>query len=98
MAHVACRNVAIVMCTARILRAVRRRPARVPGSRNHFMLDAATFAAWGVDYIKLDWCGQALRTDETDNKKNAAGARDTWRSRGVRAAGGRASIGLIRNL
>ena len=84
MAHVACRNVAIVMCTARILRAVRRRPARVPGSRNHYMLDAATFAAWGVDYIKLDWCGQALRTDETDNKKT----RPARATRGGRGASG----------
>lgn len=28
-----------------------------PGSRGHYGLDALTFAEWGVDYIKLDWCG-----------------------------------------
>jgi alpha-galactosidase len=33
------------------------RPGKVPGSRDHYDLDAATFASWGVDYIKLDWCG-----------------------------------------
>ena len=34
-----------------------QRPIKVPGSRGHYELDAATFASWGVDYIKLDWCG-----------------------------------------
>lgn len=29
----------------------------IPGSRDHYALDAETFAAWGVDYIKFDWCG-----------------------------------------
>lgn len=28
-----------------------------PGSRGHYEADAAAFAAWGVKYIKLDWCG-----------------------------------------
>lgn len=26
------------------------------GSYGHYQQDAATFAAWGVDYLKLDWC------------------------------------------
>ena len=26
------------------------------GSFGHFQQDAATFAAWGVDYVKVDWC------------------------------------------
>jgi alpha-galactosidase len=26
------------------------------GSFGHFPQDAATFASWGVDYLKLDWC------------------------------------------
>ncbi|MGC8461896.1 MAG: glycoside hydrolase family 27 protein [Candidatus Dormibacteria bacterium] len=26
------------------------------GSFGHFAHDAATFASWGVDYVKLDWC------------------------------------------
>ena len=28
----------------------------VPGSVGHFAEDAQTFADWGVDYVKLDWC------------------------------------------
>ena len=27
-----------------------------PGSKGHEAIDAATFAAWGVDYLKLDGC------------------------------------------
>jgi alpha-galactosidase len=26
------------------------------GSFGHYRQDAATFASWGVDYVKLDWC------------------------------------------
>lgn len=33
------------------------RPITVPGSRGHYELDAKTFAEWGVDYVKFDWCG-----------------------------------------
>lgn len=27
-----------------------------PGSRDHFEIDAQTFASWDVDYIKVDGC------------------------------------------
>jgi alpha-galactosidase len=27
------------------------------GSGGHALTDARTFASWGVDYVKLDWCG-----------------------------------------
>ncbi|MEO8073386.1 MAG: glycoside hydrolase family 27 protein, partial [Acidobacteriota bacterium] len=27
-----------------------------PGSRGHEYQDAATYASWGVDYLKYDWC------------------------------------------
>jgi len=27
-----------------------------PGSKDHEALDARTYAAWGVDYLKYDWC------------------------------------------
>lgn len=27
-----------------------------PGSYGHFEQDAKTYAAWGVDYVKVDWC------------------------------------------
>src|SRR4029077_19330821 len=30
--------------------------ANSAGSYGHYAQDAATFAAWGVDYVKLDWC------------------------------------------
>jgi alpha-galactosidase len=30
--------------------------ARSAGSYGHFQQDAALFASWGVDYVKLDWC------------------------------------------
>jgi alpha-galactosidase len=33
------------------------RPITVPGSKGHYPLDTKTFASWGVDYVKLDWCG-----------------------------------------
>ncbi len=28
-----------------------------PGSYNHWQTDANTFASWGVDYVKIDYCG-----------------------------------------
>jgi alpha-galactosidase len=30
-----------------------------PGSYGHEMQDARTYAAWGVDYLKYDWCSAA---------------------------------------
>jgi alpha-galactosidase len=27
-----------------------------PGSYNHELQDAKTYASWGVDYVKVDWC------------------------------------------
>jgi alpha-galactosidase len=33
------------------------RPFKVPGSRGHYDEDAKSFASWGVDYVKFDWCG-----------------------------------------
>ncbi len=34
--------------------------AEYPGSYGHEAQDAKTFAAWGVDYLKYDWCGARL--------------------------------------
>ena len=34
-----------------------RRGATDSRSRGHYDADAKAFAAWGVDYVKLDWCG-----------------------------------------
>eukprot|EP00051_Salpingoeca_urceolata_P029057 m.488829 g.488829 ORF g.488829 m.488829 type:complete len:429 (+) comp26109_c0_seq1:56-1342(+) len=33
------------------------RPFRIPGSEGHYQQDANSFAAWGIDYVKMDWCG-----------------------------------------
>lgn len=37
------------------------RPHRIPGSFGHYEQDARTYAAWGVDMIKMDWCNTLLR-------------------------------------
>jgi alpha-galactosidase len=38
------------------------------GSYNHEATDAKNFAAWGVDYLKYDWCGvQSGETSVTDS-------------------------------
>ena len=29
------------------------------GSQGHWAQDAATFAEWGIDWVKMDWCGGA---------------------------------------
>ncbi len=34
------------------------------GSRGHETQDAATFASWGVDYLKYDWCSSSGTRDE----------------------------------
>eukprot|EP00729_Bicosta_minor_P004665 gene4665-33737_t len=45
------------------------RPYRIPGSwdvdkpNGHYTEDAQTMADWGVDYIKLDWCGFGVTPD-----------------------------------
>jgi alpha-galactosidase len=33
--------------------------AKRPGSKDHEELDARTYAEWGVDYLKYDWCNTA---------------------------------------
>lgn len=49
-----------------------------PGSRGHEYQDAITYAAWGIDYVKYDWC---------DTKGlNAVGAYTTMRD-AIRSAG-----------
>ena len=42
---------------------------KVPGSLGHYAQDALTLASWGVDYIKLDWCGYG-----EDGTRNLCGA------------------------
>eukprot|EP00041_Stephanoeca_diplocostata_P022926 m.554714 g.554714 ORF g.554714 m.554714 type:complete len:464 (+) comp22178_c0_seq11:74-1465(+) len=33
-----------------------RQNASIPGDWNHYQQDASTIAAWGVDFLKMDWC------------------------------------------
>jgi alpha-galactosidase len=35
-----------------------------PGSQGHEYQDALTYAAWGVDYLKYDWCATGSRNAE----------------------------------
>ena len=30
------------------------------GSLGHYVQDAATFAAWELDFIKMDWCSASV--------------------------------------
>lgn len=32
------------------------RDHRIPGSYGHYEQDAKTYAEWGVEYVKMDWC------------------------------------------
>lgn len=36
---------------------------RLPGSAGHYQQDADTFASWGVDFLKFDYCGVPSGTD-----------------------------------
>jgi alpha-galactosidase len=49
-----------------------------PGTYGHEVLDARTFAAWGVDYVKEDWC----YADSLDAPAQYARFRDALRSAG----------------
>ncbi|WP_298689957.1 glycoside hydrolase family 27 protein [uncultured Sphingomonas sp.] len=35
-----------------------------PGSQGHEYQDAQTYAGWGVDYLKYDWCSTGIRNAE----------------------------------
>eukprot|EP01084_Bolivina_argentea_P002914 5432_1 len=52
------------------------------GSYGHYEQDANTFAAWQVDYVKVDWCGENYNNSKTEhtefsNALNATG-RHMW--------------------
>ena len=40
--------------------------ADYPGSYGHEEQDAKTFAAWGIDYLKYDWCGARMIYKDED--------------------------------
>ncbi|KAA0095300.1 glycoside hydrolase family 27 protein [Mycolicibacterium sp. P1-18] len=50
------------------------------GGAGHEQADARTFAAWGVDYLKYDWC--RLDAGHTDQVKYFAAMRDALRDSG----------------
>jgi len=44
-----------------------------PGSRDHEFQDAKTYASWGVDYLKYDWCNvQGLKAPDAYKKMSDA--------------------------
>ncbi len=53
-----------------------------PGSQGYEFQDARTYAAWGVDYLKYDWCA----TGTGEDQRNPREAYRTM-SRAIRAAG-----------
>ena len=53
-----------------------------PGSQGHEFQDAAQYAAWGVDYVKYDWCN----TGEGEAQRNPREAYATM-SRAIAASG-----------
>jgi alpha-galactosidase len=38
---------------------------RLPGSAGHYQQDADTFASWGVDFVKFDYCGVPSGSDQS---------------------------------
>lgn len=52
--------------------------AERPGSRGHEYQDARQYAAWGVDYVKVDWCN----TSTQDARTSYALFRDAIRAAG----------------
>ena len=40
--------------------------AGYPGSYGHEAQDAKTFASWGIDYLKYDWCSAGMVYKDTD--------------------------------
>jgi len=48
-----------------------------PGSLGHETTDAASFVAWGVDYVKYDSCPQVGQTSEGKNTWGLTGAEQT---------------------
>ena len=45
--------------------------ARAPGSYMHEDRDAATYGAWGMDYLKYDWCSYGIVADRLREEKYA---------------------------
>ena len=50
-----------------------------PGSRGHEYQDAKTYARWGVDYLKYDWCSTGSDNAQADYTVMAMALRDSGR-------------------
>ncbi len=50
-----------------------------PGSRGHEFQDAATYARWGVDYLKYDWCSTGTEDAQAAYTIMAMALRDSGR-------------------
>eukprot|EP01012_Entosiphon_sulcatum_P025111 TRINITY_DN3037_c0_g1_i1.p1 TRINITY_DN3037_c0_g1~~TRINITY_DN3037_c0_g1_i1.p1 ORF type:complete len:421 (-),score=56.93 TRINITY_DN3037_c0_g1_i1:47-1213(-) len=55
------------------------RPKPIPGSFGHYEQDAATFASWGVDYVKIDWCGGQLTNPQQQHTQFSKALNSTGR-------------------
>lgn len=54
--------------------------ARRPGSQGHEFQDASTYAKWGVDYLKYDWCATGTRNGPEAYQLMARALRASGRS------------------
>eukprot|EP00698_Gefionella_okellyi_P014906 TRINITY_DN415_c0_g1_i1.p1 TRINITY_DN415_c0_g1~~TRINITY_DN415_c0_g1_i1.p1 ORF type:complete len:409 (-),score=80.08 TRINITY_DN415_c0_g1_i1:32-1258(-) len=43
-----------------------QRPHQIPGSYGHYQQDANSYAKWGVDYVKMDWCNTKINGTQLD--------------------------------
>eukprot|EP00045_Choanoeca_perplexa_P003505 m.31525 g.31525 ORF g.31525 m.31525 type:complete len:424 (+) comp12082_c0_seq1:254-1525(+) len=55
------------------------RPTKIPGSFGHYDLDTQTFAEWGMDYVKVDWCGSDLFDPKLQHTQLSHGLNATGR-------------------
>jgi len=45
------------------------RSHKIPGSYGHYSQDAETYASWGVEYVKMDWCNTKINGTQLDPKE-----------------------------
>lgn len=55
-------------------------PKPLPGSFGHYAQDAQTFADWGVDMVKVDWCGGNLTHPQQQHTQFSHALNATGRS------------------
>jgi alpha-galactosidase len=48
-----------------------------PGSRGYEFQDARQYAAWGVDYLKYDWCNHSTQNSEASYSRRLKKIRET---------------------